>query len=626
MKVIQKVGSLILAGLTCLAAALSLSPLFETKGAYNASADEFERQSRTDVNFEFSPGAAVRTDADEDTIEGLRFGIKLKNTDLESFLDHEEDFATTVFTMYREDEKGPKGIYQIYTHTMGGNDGSRITVWAHKTLEFDENFETDAYLGSSISFSPSQMIGDVVLTYSEYDTFSNDEKSLYDVINGPIENIGFTLNTVIVTRTNAEKPFTYEEENGYPMLYVNTYNNSPHAHYFLGVDYRYSDFSHTYTTGALWWKKNQKAYNVTEGSIMSDTRSVATVLKNMKDAGALNAEMGNDEGLIAEANSIITYATKREVKISYLKKIPNTPFAQKVTKSVQTYLKNGSELLYDDAAVAVGEELHCLGSNVKNFVYDEESQAYVANYLTAIALTAKTEDGNSLMYYLDINKSYYDVYHELIENTNDSPGVDSDKIYEYFWSQASSRYPGIAGMSDTNIYGYFGHVIIPTTFSWNSIWNLIFQVPTTFTGVIEKFSYVTPLTLTSYNCLLSEYGYKWYEKIWNSVYTVLSKEGAHSATHWIFFADPKIKDPVISEDGSTNAGDGMGSIGEGLKDTITGVVDGVTGTVENIQNATNDMSEIEKSLAALKAIAGLALVGGAVFFVIWGIGKLKGRK
>ena len=82
MKVIQKVGSLILAGLTCLAAALSLSPLFETKGAYNASADEFERQSRTDVNFEFSPGAAVRTDADEDTIEGLRFGIKLKNTDI----------------------------------------------------------------------------------------------------------------------------------------------------------------------------------------------------------------------------------------------------------------------------------------------------------------------------------------------------------------------------------------------------------------------------------------------------------------------------------------------------------------------------------------------------------------
>ena len=632
---VKRFGSVTLAGLTFFGLCFGLVPLFEKNGVFSANANNVIEASadtsylqdaeKGDTNFTFTTGASIKIDEDEDTIEGLKFGIQLKNRDFENFLNHNKDRAETEFTLYRQESAGFKAIYKIGAIALKDSDGHSMIFFGHQTLAYENNEGVDenSAIGSSINIFPNQFVGDIVLDATKQDEMSEKELQSFDLCEAVMENCGYTLDWVVARKkgNHDEKFFMYEDDyEGIPSIGVTLFPNSPKASYFVDMKYVYYDYQKSTTTGALWWKETKDVFNISANILRSDTRSIVSVLSNMRAANALEEEMKNDEGLIKTANTILDNSGKYDIKITYLKQIKNTPLAQKVTKSVKANLYGGNTLLYDDAAIAVGEELHCLGSNVKEFIYDADTGTYVAKYLTAMKVIARTEDGNSLDYWLDINTSYYDYFQDLLTAATDS-GVA--KMYEYFLSSWIARYPEISGISEKELYGYFGHVVIPNTYSWATLWNEVFQVPTEFKGVIEKESYQSNMSLAAYNRLLRDYDYSWYERIYSTVYSLLEQGLKVSSVHWIFLANPKIQTPVISENGSTAEDNDFSSIGNGIKDVVDTVVDTVTGTTENIQQATQDMSAIEESLASLKLILGVAVGGGAVFAVILLVSRRK---
>ncbi|MBQ8284395.1 MAG: hypothetical protein IJX75_04810 [Clostridia bacterium] len=640
LKEIMKRGvSLCLSALTAFSLCVSLSPLFsedQPSGAITASAEtvessKFDRQTKEDMNFKFEQGAAVYkrqlTEEEKDdgvenrALHAMKYTLLLKNVALENFLDHKNDGAFNWFTLYREEHNKVTPIYQVVAYAYS----SGIIMWGHKKLGFDANVDTNSdIISGDIDFTPEQQTGAAVIGRDNYQNYT-DGKNLMEAGQAWMESFGGYTFDYIVYRTGEEvNVFNYKENEQYgcPSIGFTINVDSPYMSYFVGYSYIYKDFVRTETTGTLWWKKTYSVFNTYEGNIHSDTRAVATILTNMNAAGALEEEL-EDADLIAEAQDIISAYEHQSVKIRYLKPFgDDIPFAeaQEVYATVPVRLTTG-KIYYDDVVSYLGYELNALGSNVEGFVYNEEDDVYVAKYYKNVHLVAKTADGNTKNYFLDINLSYYDYYYNMVQDE-----IFSLDMYEYVLSKIMNKYPTLKNIDPDKLHGYFGYVSIPNTYSWNSLWNDIFDKGTAFKGFPEHFEYKEDLTYDAYNKLLGSYGYSWFEKLWNSVIGALSKDGGYAALHYIFYCHPEIDEAVISQNGSTDPDNNDGALENEIKDTVEGVVDEVADTVGTAKDLNENASALEKALRNLEIILGVAIIGAAIAGVVLIVRKVKKGK
>lgn len=361
--------------------------------------------------------------------------------------------------------------------------------------------------------------------------------------------------------------------------------------------------------GPIWEIALQTNCTSVEDSLLrSDERTYDYVLQKAIEAGEikLEAEDGDTETDTdnKETWENIVNGGEQQIKVEYLANIGDTPFAEKVQKQITIKMPANTTTLTANAVASALNVPHvnCLLSACKGFTLDSETGYYVAEYANSVWLSSKTADGNTANYFLDPNLSFDEYYGKLV-----SDGIISDDLYDYvYYSKIMNDYKELNGRSPKTLYGYFGYVVIPETFTLNQVFADIFNVETEINGLIKNYEYKQSLSLSAYDKLLQEYDYSWLERVWNDAWGALTQ---CNANHYLIYADVTTTDAYINENGSENIENTNGLI------------------INSVQKIEEVLSSIGLSFDSKSgSIIAAVIVAGAVVVLIVIIGKKNGKK
>lgn len=597
----RKIKILLISLLTALFALCLAAVAFPVK---SVSADTINVTTTgiSDDNFSFVPGASVKrslfdTDPNSPDFDistartNLQFSFKLENFNYENL----SNVVTHPKTFW-----GGRGynvfIYE-FTLLRGNHDGDgagsemtadeqysvRVVIYSDAEKRFygyiaEKNF----YTGSSIRTSEA---GDFL---TGYPIFPNQEGPDYNYIatEGVTENVdgvdrvfngGFTITKKF--RLTINNNLNFLQDNG---LVLNLIANVDSPFQYYCVRSRYCFTTVSYAGMFL------TAYSKVYGEIYSSSRSVANVLQRMDDAGVDFAETFGDR---AEwATRILDITATQRVRIKYLTEIEGTPYATHNYTYVNVPVLQ--ETIYiDDVEEELGISLRkCLDSNAYCFkkTTDTDGELYELYYLKNVWLRSATVDGNYFDYFLDINESYKEIYRPYV-----NAEILTDDIYEWIYTtQMINKFPSLQNYLFSEVYGYFGIVVVPETYTLNSALKTMFDVQTSKIGVISNFTFERTLSYEGYNSLLTDYNYGFLSKLWSNV-TGFAMGQERNATYYVIYSEPGTENALIGEGGQTDQ-DNPGSIVEneilkpiggivgGLWNGVIGFLSGISGNFKTI--------------------------------------------
>lgn len=248
------------------------------------------------------------------------------------------------------------------------------------------------------------------------------------------------------------------------------------------------------------------------------------------------------------------------INLYYLKRIPNTPFAEKVFASIKVPVYDNHKIEIAD----VKKALHCktfgvMQSYCNRFEYVASTNTYTAVYNKSVWLNAMTVDGKSEPFYLDCNMTFGDYFRPFVKS-----GIISAGAYEIVYNNIKVRYPALdEGNYDfDNLYGYFAFVPIPKTYSLNQLFADIF-VSTTYEGILDHYMFPYSFSSEAYDKLLSDYQYGWLARVWNGFMNDLNS-GTDNAHCYMLYVDSDTTEAFIGENGAESFDDNRGAIVIGI--------------------------------------------------------------
>ena len=299
--------------------------------------------------------------------------------------------------------------------------------------------------------------------------------------------------------------------------FVLSFNVAPYTSYKIALVV--NQYNATQTPFGVIIGNNAKYSKV----IITDTRSYSSVLTNMIDKKGLDLSQEYDaENPPFNATEEVYKSWQdihngiivdTDITLSYLEEIENSFFALKKTVTLNVKRNNVTGEIFKDEVLSKLNlpDFKCYIANFKKF--DEISEkVYNVDYLKAITFTAETSDGNTFNYYLDINNTYADVFNPFIETQTLPDGAS-----ETFYNSMLNDYPEIEDIPKEDLYGFFGFVMIPNTYTINSALAEIFGETTKFDGVLKHKYLKLGVTAGDYAKLLSDYNYGWLSIVWNEV-------------------------------------------------------------------------------------------------------------
>lgn len=470
-------------------------------GDYNSSSDYYD----------FTPGASLL----QNDINTLVFEITLKDETLKD----NNDFICYFFTLLNADATGSSIDYGIELILTIDSEKNGVIALARKNVNYKEEISLYGY-----DYNDNEL-DTTTRAYDVYESY----KSIYEDDNYIIENE--------CSFNNESSYIKYCGENELK-LYIQVKTTSVYNYYSILY----------YYVGSF--------MNVMP--IVSSLVSVHDVLTQMNMFSKFENEL--DLSMVEQAYYIVNDSSKRDVIVEYLVRIEDTPFAIKKQSKINVPVLDG-KVKSSDVAIALGlKNMGVMQSYCGDFIYNTEKGIYETTYQKSIWLSAKSVDGNSANYFLDCNLSYYDYYHQFVEDE-----IFSNDLYEYIFNKMQLDYPQISSYKPNEIYGYFGFVSIPNTYSINALWEEMFGSNKTFSGVLYKYCYTENLKLSSYNKLLEEYQYNWLEIAWNDCGGLFSG-GSWSADNYLFYADVETNEAFIAENGADDIYDDDGLVKNDVED------------------------------------------------------------
>ncbi len=351
--------------------------------------------------------------------------------------------------------------------------------------------------------------------------------------------------------------------------------------------------------------------NVKSDIVDSSKVSVYDVLKKMYGMESLDAL--NDKK--TEAESIINNFAMQRVQIQYLKQIGTTPFASAVTEYIEVPVVDGV-IRVADARAALGiQTMAVMQSACTNFVYDANNDIYKAYYFKSVWLSAKTAEGQTQDIYLDCNLSFRDFYYPYVRDGILPSGNDG---YEYFFNRIMQKFPEVMDYQDYELYGYFGYVTMPLTYSFSQF---MFEVcdseQANYKGTVDSIRNIGVLSKSSYNKLLNDYQYGWLQRIWNNVIGAFDE---YQAYHYSFYVDSGVIEAFIAHNGAKDMYDNASRVGVGVRDTASKISNFLSEAFDDIRKWFDDNSE-------LFAIMSGVIVGViALLIVLLIVSKISGKK
>ena len=315
--------------------------------------------------------------------------------------------------------------------------------------------------------------------------------------------------------------------------------DSPYSSYFVKFNYKYKTASKNNVFGV--------EYNdVRTGSCQSDVRSISGILKEMDQAGDIETVFETEEK-INHAYEILNNTETSRVRVKYLERIGDTPFATPVYAWVNVPIVD-NKVYIDDVCKALDvHTLNCLGSVCQNLIYDDGAGAYVAKYLKDIWVEAYTTTEEHMSYYLDINVSFEKYFYGLVQD-----GIFSPEAYEYTYNvHLLKAYPELQEYDIDDIYGLFGLVVLPTSYTPSAFYEAFFGEDGTYNSenLKKMHHFAGELSSASYSKLLKDYDYAFLARVWNEYFNNLTD--VEPATYVLLYAVP---------------GETAGEIGQGDKD------------------------------------------------------------
>ena len=307
------------------------------------------------------------------------------------------------------------------------------------------------------------------------------------------------------------------------------------------------------------------------------------------------------------------YNTPVSVRFKYLVDIEGTPFAKAVTETVTLPGLFQNEPTLDDFLSATGRNSMILNrSTIYNFEYDPIDDIYVAKYRDSIYLSAKTSDGESKNYFLDLNKSYDEYYNGFVRD-----GVFGASLYRYLYNQIILRYRQVETIPETDLYGFFGFVVIPSGGALNELWKEMFDKQTTFSGQLYLFDYNERITPSAYNKLLNDYDYPWLQRAWKTVTNTVSGNlglpGDTDATYYLFYVDSFSSAELwIGENSAEDVNDNSSQIGGDIVEVTSTAGNVISKIWSGVSSALDFGSSLLSNgwviLAVIAAIIVLAII------------------
>lgn len=549
-----------------------------------ARADDITTTDISDDNFSFVPGAAMLTSVFEGHVDPyaedfdiakanttLRFMFKLENFNYENFsnsVNHPTTFYGYLgynvfiyeFTLYCGNHDGD-GAGNL--GTANPQNSVMIVIFSDRNRNFYGYVAEKNYYGTG-SLTANWLHGNLTGTENFPTTYD------YIATEGTTEDEGETSTTygrayTITQRLKLSQNnlyfFHYSQFGGLVLpLYANV--NSPFSYYFIKARYHFTTVS-----GASMF---DTSYSHDYGEIYSSSRSVANILYRMNEQGVDFDEEFGDRAVFA--NQILATHNTQRVRIKYLTEIEGTPYATHNYAYVDVPV--WAETIHiSDVETALGLSLNkCLDSNASCFqkTTDTDGDVYQLYYLKNVWLRTATVDGNYFDYFLDINDSYKDVYRPYV-----NAGILTNDIYEWIYStQIINKFPELQNYRFNEIYGYFGLVVVPETYTLNSSLKTFFDINTSKIGVISNFVFERSLSYEGYQQLLNDYNYGFLSKLWSNVAGFVSGQ-ERNATYYLIYSEPGTEKALIGEGGQTDQ-ENPGSV---VENEIIKPVGGVVGNV-----------------------------------------------
>lgn len=567
---------------TAICSFIGCSLVLTKNNLVTVSADEATSYPLSDDIFSFERGASL----DKRDIQRIGFGLKLNNPAFETF--SADDSRVYYFTMYRVSADGVTSTPVVqYVFCRSGE----YLLTFHKNLSY--------YRDEVFSFSPVQT----------YDVYLPHTDSSYVIWKNAFSESDYILDEIFLVNSNAPDFKTVTNSTSKLLRFAVRVDDC-YTNYFVRFNYEIRKFVKTERYGFLWLKE-RKVFDTYSGTLDSSQRSVYQVLNNMNEAGALETEFLDFPKSLSYATEILGNEELKRIQVKYLTRIGTTPFATHNYAYVDVPVNSPTIPVDRVAAALCVKDFDVLGSSCYGFEYDTATDIYTAKYLKNVWLSAKTVDGNSANYFLDCNLSYKDYYYQMVLDD-----VFSNDLYEYIFSQILNNFPEVKGYNYGSVYGYFGYVVIPNTYSLNALWAEMFDVNTTFQGVTVKYQYTELLKYSSYQRLLTEYQYTWLEKAWNGVAGFVTG-GSWSADHYLFYAQIGVTETYIAENGADDIIDDNGLIRNEVEDGVTAIKTGVQSGLNNFKDYISDKNS---RLNLFFSIVGGALI---VVVVVWALVSIK---
>lgn len=398
-------------------------------------------------------------------------------------------------------------------------------------------------------------------------------------------------------------PFNSQSDGAF--LNIGVFNVSVQDSYYI-------DLTYCFFTGCgsgFNYGKRDKEYI---GNIKSENASIVSILTQEKEEGTL---AGKSDGYREYADKVISGFSMKTVKIRFLENLKTTPFAVMTEETVTIPTYKDTVVLEDVLNSLSRDTLVLKYSSVERFVKDEKlsnatgSDVYIAKYRESIRLSAKTTDTDrNKYYYFNLNNSYRDYFEQFVND-----GIIDGNLYSWFYNDILTRqYPSIKEIEklegqEADLYGYFGFIMIPQTNSIEAVWGDLFNKETTYSGTIHFAASNTTLSLASYNKLLNDYNYSWFEKAWNSVTGIVTN---YDAKIYMFYVDSAENgDLWIAENGAKDKDDNKGSLWGDITDGTTQIGDILSNLWNNTFGALSKLSGgIAGTIIIIAVVAGIILL------------------
>lgn len=336
--------------------------------------------------------------------------------------------------------------------------------------------------------------------------------------------------------------------------------------------------------------------NYIEEILDSSVVSVYDVLKNISMSETLDSLGDKKE---AAEHIVYNFATQK-VQIMYLKRIGTTPFATTARAYVDVPVAE-NEIRVADVKNALGlDTMAVMQSSCDYFKYDSAEDIYRAYYYKSVWLSAKTADGNNQDLYLDCNLSFKDFYEPLVRDGILPIGDDG---YEYFFNRMKYNFPELEGLKEHEVYGYFGYVALPKTYTFSQLFFEVFDASkANYKGTVDSMCNLGNLSKESYSKLLNDYHYNFLSRVWN---VGVGAFAGYEAYHYSFYVDSGVLESFIAHNGAKDMQDNLSRLGIATRDTAESVANFFTNFVKKLGEW------FEKNKVLFGTIAGILL--GIIF-------------